>query len=101
LRRIAGACEPMSFVASTSHHGLKTAPRGEDFNSLKSRSMDCLMAPFVPYNKKLRTRKSPSEMEEMPAKSRGAWHNDLHKLFRFPCGKGYCDFRWLGLATRR
>jgi len=41
--------------------------------------MDCSMAPFVPYNKKLRTRKSPSEMEEMPArlckraaKSRGA-----------------------------
>jgi hypothetical protein len=23
---------------------LKTAPRGEDFNSLKSRSMDCSMA---------------------------------------------------------
>lgn len=69
--------------------------------------MDWSMAPFVPYNKKLRTRKSPSEMEEMQAllckraaKSRGAWHNDLHKLLRFPCEKGYCDFRCLGVATR-
>ena len=48
-RRIAGTRGPMSFATSTCHHGLKTAPRGEDFNRLKSLSMDCSMPIIFSY----------------------------------------------------